>query len=866
MNNQASFAYSEDVIEVANWVDASDSEYSRDDVIGACRSLLVPQPAWHLKAVVDATTRLVRREEDFFSAHYDHDKQFVGALTAMSHALAAGEWRQRQHLIDPLPDGDPFRNKCLGSAPLYSSVILRSVDQPSVFDRILAECLGAGMSLCDSQLTSDDYLRTLHAAPHENRLPIGHSRLDGVGRALRWLSNDAPSTFLEALGADHSPGSLLTALDEPSLHLKLELSALEGDSSSGRERQVSGSERIETLKLFLRQAVLGEQPSGGGTGSGGGGGGRAVQGNYQISDGPAMLVSGRDFTEDYPESPTTVMAIGATNAPLENGHPTEVQAPDQLILIRPDGKDLETSLGAQILAARHKAALIDRTNQALPFAWGTSTKEEVAQAVVLARSESATEEAVQTAMVISALLATGCPAKGLPDIRWASGDEPWRSDIEYDLKRRCWRFGGQTPAFLDEDSRDADTACVIPAESIELPDYYNFHRFFKGDIESLTRRKQVFGSSTIKLRAVVQNVLAPLRNDGSRLTLERVGNILGQTLYQQTQDIGPRATLLADASMHSHTVAHYQVTTTKRLEEDYRSAQLQIARELVNAWDRKQALARTQDASDAEPHNLWVSTSHLGSHRLPLLVDLQARIAKVKEVITSNARLPIESIGDADIDPQTDHRVVFHNAFVQYVASWNMFEAAMRAINDPSPALVDQIVELAPASQARKRMAHRKQTSNIGFISDKDRGTRYLDRLACYSDDLMEQCDIWDRHAKHIRRLAAINGIKASGDVFFTIDRRGKQQELRTKDFQTGAFQLPYSANVFRRVVRSYLSDRRVNGEFIDAYLGQGRRGTERWGIYSTLSMPDVSKVITPHLDELRREIGWTVLESPHAH
>lgn len=861
-----------DVDEIAARVGNSDEPYASGDVLEVCRSLLIPEPAWHAQAVIDAAVRVIREQEEYFAAHCEQDTKVLGVLQSMSRALALNKWPGRAHLLATVPlTGNPFRYKCLSSAPLYSAVGLSSLSQPTNFQRVLAECLGAGMALCTSELSVDAYLAAATKPSDKHRLPVGHSRLAGAGRALRWLSKEAPSSLLEALGEHHRPGELHDAIINPSEALSAAYEALNDSTDSTRGHQSPGLARIDELIRFLEQAVLDAVPydrSGGGKAGGGSGGGRTVQGNYQFSDGHAILSGGRDLTDDHPELPINILTVGQPAEGDDNGHPAETVPPDQLALVEPDPDDTDKPLDAQILAAKHKAALIERANQALPFGWGTSTGAEISKAVELTSPGLVSDDAQATAMALSALLATGCTVTGLSDIRWASGKDAWRSGIEYDLSARNWRIGAQIPAFTNSGSRDSDAACVIPAESIALPDYYQFHRFFDGDLEEMKQRRPAFKTGLTELRATARRTLQPEQRRGLRLSLERIANMLGQTLQQQTQDVGPLANLLADASWHSQTVSHYQVTTAERLRADYRSAHVQIAPNLVKAWDRDHPPVQPQGTRSSAGAGLWDADQHLGAHRLPLLSDLQNRVASIKASLASNERqstdVPLN--GDGDVNASEDHRVAYHNDYAQYVASWIMFESALRAIIDPAPMLIDQVTDLCPPATEAKRRTPSKVALNLGFISDKDRGARYLDRLAAYSGELIEQCDVWDRHARHIRRLALGNGVPATDDVFFVIDARGRQKPLRPTHFQSSGFQLPYSANAFRRLVRSYLSHVGVNGELIDAYLGHGRRGTERWGVYSTLSMPAVIREVAPRLDELRDEIGWTVIGSPHAH
>ena len=812
---------SEDVRVIARLVGRDPlARASETDVIELCRALLIPEPAIHGLAALATAERLLSR----FEAHLrptlgaSHEP-YLQTLSDVVAVLKGHNFPGREHLrAAPPPGENPFKHNCLISAPLYSVLGLVSLERADDFSVVLAEALAAGMRFCTEHLTVAGYLSTLALPSGKPRLAVGHGRLAGGGRALRWLSEPGSDRLLAAIARDLRPGRLFERLDNPTPALRAEIETL---SAKGRAR-------INALTLFLGMAVGGDIP---GTHTGGGSTGPrdwdgTQKGVYGFWSGNVLSASGRDFVDDDPEFPATLVNLGLPADDSEEDEPPgERVTPDQVALISPDEND-ERSLDAQILAARHKASLIERANQALPFAWGCSTDDEIQKYVEMASRDvdglDAGDPARDAAMASAAVLATGCSVHELETIRWTRSDLRWSSDIEYDLEARCWRLPNHVPAFsADRDDLGPDIV-VQPRDHIRLPDYWNFHRFFAGDVATLSRRKRAFVKTSTELKASTKAVLATVAA-GHRLSLERAANVLVQTLYQQNQDVGPLANVMSVANWHCATVAHYQTSSIERVLADYRAAQASIAPDLVRQWDA--------DRSTLAPTNYG---THVGARRMPEVAHVAARIAHVQGQLSALEK------------PAVERRVAYHNLYHRYVAAWLSFELVMRAIVDPAPLLVVEAL-------------------GIAYISDKKRGTRYLDRLGALSGDITRQLADCDRHSAQMRLLALANGADSSPNTFFLLDQAGGSTPLRPKNFKGDGFELPYSINAFRRLVRSYLSEQKVNGELIDAYLGHGRRGTERWNKFSTLPMSSVVDAIASHLDELRTALGWRVMESPHA-
>ena len=117
------------------------------------------------------------------------------------------------------------------------------------------------------------------------------------------------------------------------------------------------------------------------------GGGFANKGRYEFLDTHLVATGGRDFVDDDPELPVQIVNIGQPDEHNVDGEaPIEGVPPNEIALVRPDSDD--RPLDALILAAKQRASLIERGNQALPFGWGTSTRLEIDSYASLAWEES----------------------------------------------------------------------------------------------------------------------------------------------------------------------------------------------------------------------------------------------------------------------------------------------------------------------------------------------------------------------------------------------------------------------------------------------------------------------------------------------
>lgn len=831
-----------DVEAIAAAAAKANPQLSINDILETFGALLTPEPALYARSVISAALRLFTRYEERFT-HYlpDDAERHLAALQAAVDALDTGDWGNRPHLLQPPPkDKNPFIRHCVGVAPLYSAVGLASASHPEAFAHILVEAIAAGMAYIQHTRTPQQYLDSLRS--EDLPTPLDASRLQGGERALRWLSDYTPADFLLELGDGLEIGTLAERLVvHPPLALDEARTRLDHKHAA----------RIAELERYLKLVALDAAPSLRLAGSRGAGlaseGGAYNKGRYEFIDPQFAAIGGRDIVDDNPELPAHIINIGQPPQDLA-GEEAQVEGlpPNQFAVLQPESD--ERPLDAQIMAAKQKAALIERGNQALPFAWGVSTRLEIDTYVDLA-SKSGTElTPASWHAAICALLATGCTVEALSEIRWASGREQWRSDIEYDLSRKEWRIPTNTPAFKSALLDTSPSAAHRPSIHVRLPDYWRFWRFFKGDGTELSRRQLVFKTGATKLRSEARAGFALYTSQGLRLSLERCANVLAQTLYQQTQDVGPLSNFISDSSWHSATVGHYQTTPVSMIQRCYRLAQHTIAPKQVSEWDKLRAEADQSLPGDVVPALTPSGGEYCGAAHHPVVPDLAARIASMKV-----------SLEIREVEEPADSRIEFHNRFVQYVAGWQMFETAMRAIRDPSPVLIDGIVN-HPSNVDEGDQEHW-----IAYISDKQRGTRYLDRLACLSADLISQLEEWERHARQIGYLVRAAGFDAPSHVFYVLAPDGTPSELTPTHFSESGFQFPYRVNAFRRLVRSHLSTNGVNGEIIDAYLGHGRRGTERWNRFSTLSMKDVADEVRPHLSSLRTQLGWSLVRSPYA-
>lgn len=194
-----------------------------------------------------------------------------------------------------------------------------------------------------------------------------------------------------------------------------------------------------------------------------------------------------------------------------------------------------------------------------------------------------------------------------------------------------------------------------------------------------------------------------------------------------------------------------------------------------------------------------------------------------------------------------------HNALVTYISFWILFCTGYRAVND----LIFRIQEI-------------DWTSGLLVISDKDDDYQSNSRVVWLPPKLLQQIDLYMKHLE-VMQTKLLPGTQAwlhihqflrepTVDIplLFFIQEDHAPQRLTPESLrqQIEGYTLPI--NIGRHYLRPRLRALGCHAEYVNAYLGHWQIGQEPFGRYSSMSPLEMVSQISPFLESLRIEAGWT--------
>lgn len=181
---------------------------------------------------------------------------------------------------------------------------------------------------------------------------------------------------------------------------------------------------------------------------------------------------------------------------------------------------------------------------------------------------------------------------------------------------------------------------------------------------------------------------------------------------------------------------------------------------------------------------------------------------------------------------------------------------------------------LRPTHDGFIRFADILQSAGVAVVRDKDTSDEFHSRTIPMHPLAITLAENYHNHLKavlgRLHRLGMLRAwqlLKSPEPFFFTNAESKKSpntnQKLRlaitrfspTKYSELLAPWLKLPANSHRKFIRSFLDMRRVSPEIVDAFMGHGNLGEHFWHPQSTLSFSDIRQALTPHLDELIKEL-----------
>ncbi|MBQ0759005.1 MAG: site-specific integrase [Zhongshania sp.] len=194
-----------------------------------------------------------------------------------------------------------------------------------------------------------------------------------------------------------------------------------------------------------------------------------------------------------------------------------------------------------------------------------------------------------------------------------------------------------------------------------------------------------------------------------------------------------------------------------------------------------------------------------------------------------------------------------HNALTTYISFWVLFCTGYRAVND----LIFKIQEI-------------DWESGLLVISDKDDDYQSNSRVVWLPPKLLQQIDLYMKHIEvmqtklhpdtpawlHVHQL--LREPTADVPLLFFIREDRVIQRLTPESLRQHIEGYTLPINIGRHYLRPRLRALGCHAEYVNAYLGHWQIGQEPFGRYSSMSPLEMVSQISPFLESLRLEAGWT--------
>lgn len=197
--------------------------------------------------------------------------------------------------------------------------------------------------------------------------------------------------------------------------------------------------------------------------------------------------------------------------------------------------------------------------------------------------------------------------------------------------------------------------------------------------------------------------------------------------------------------------------------------------------------------------------------------------------------------------------IQFHNQLTYYTVKMFQFSSGFRAVNDPLENI--NLVDL--------------QTGFIS-ISDKDGDSFRHSRIVQLSPRCMEQINAYALHLKNLSKHSKNANLLNHLDLVFDEPEKTKfgflfyldddQRPVKATADQMNEYAIHgLPNNIYRHFLRTELQQNDVSAESISYFLGHWELGEEPFQKFSTLSPIEFCSEVTPVIQALQVELGWTV-------
>jgi len=475
---------------------------------------------------------------------------------------------------------------------------------------------------------------------------------------------------------------------------------------------------------------------------------------------------------------------------------------------------------------------IVQSNQNLICQFSNATNVEITQLVTLCldvmnRPKFYSDFVSHAAPMALLMFYTGCSLKDVAHgTRWSADHLASKAKITSALIKgeRIWFLKVTSVRRTKRVTKEVLAQCRVVESYITIPDEFGLADFLKAQYkEDLGHNEtgRFFKKKLPEYRRILHALLR-LLPDGNRLNEHKIANFLPAHITHQTGDIAVTILSTGQYLPLGKTLLHYSTPSPHYLE----SVRCKV-------WDKLCRDISLPSSIKPEAGKLPVKSTPSVSQLCPTLDSVVSMVQHSKSAIKF-----AEKSGDI---------LNAHNMMTYYTAQMFAYGTGVRAICSPLACLTS----LDP-------------TTRTVVISDKDGDDFYNSRLCILPKLVYQQLEAYQKHIYQLKKTTYFSAINDNSLIdipdYFYLDKDLHPIEIKPSlsfELQASFLNLPMNTN--RRFIRTYLMEKGVGGELINAFMGHWGAGQEPWGKFSTCSPFELIEMVEPHIDELLIELNFTI-------
>ena len=325
---------------------------------------------------------------------------------------------------------------------------------------------------------------------------------------------------------------------------------------------------------------------------------------------------------------------------------------------------------------------------------------------------------------------------------------------------------------------------------------------------------------------------------GCRLTINRVSSFMFEKVASfPNSDITYAMIITGRASYVGFNLIYYTVVNYYKLLSIYQAVCLSIARS-INFSKNK-----LEDRKFLKPIEVAQIEQKFGAKFNPSIID----VSHLKDHLLNELHFTRKKGSVIDV----------HNALTYYTSALINFSTGYRAVGDASFQFEDI-----------------DEVTGLAVISDKDSVDEYHSRLVWLPEICLNQIKAYTQHLHVLLEYSSVRLPKIYKALSqHLLDSEGKQlpglflidgdkiSAFTPKKYEASfpdSFAFP--ANVHRHFLRTRLLDTGCLTDVINAFMGHWENGQEPWAKFSSLSPLEYKEVISPYIESLLEEAGWSAV------